>query len=118
LVNFGETQTPTLLCVLVDGDRTAAAALNGNIYVIEKNQVVQTIENAHPVSCCRYINQCAFQSGVYAMKKRQDTRSTGYVTAGRDGHIRVWDTQWKPTTTIDFTSAFPGRFVWHITLIL
>lgn len=58
--------------------------INGQIYVWKANQLEEIIPNAHTGS-------------VFTIASTSD----GYITSGKDGRVRTWDSNFSPIETID-----------------
>ncbi|KAM7325934.1 hypothetical protein ACRRTK_014412 [Alexandromys fortis] len=72
-------------------DITYSGALNGDIYVWKGLTLVRTIQGAH-------------SAGIFSMYACEE----GFATGGRDGCIRLWDTDFKPITKIDLRETEQG----------
>ncbi|XP_033122529.1 echinoderm microtubule-associated protein-like 6 [Anneissia japonica] len=86
----GELQT--ILCIaFAEGDVTFSGTMSGDVYIWSGNNLQRTIPDAH-------------QSSIYTMLPSED----GYSTGGRDGTIRLWDTDFKLITKLDLTQMNEG----------
>ncbi|MGH0154729.1 UNVERIFIED_CONTAM: hypothetical protein FKN15_028429 [Acipenser sinensis] len=72
-------------------DITYSGALNGDIYVWKGLNLVRTIQGAHG-------------AGIFSMYACEE----GFATGGRDGCIRLWDTDFKPITKINLRENEQG----------
>ncbi|XP_075781606.1 echinoderm microtubule-associated protein-like 6 isoform X3 [Pelodiscus sinensis] len=90
---FGKTgDLQTILCLAcAKEDVTYSGALNGDIYVWKGLNLVRTIQGAH-------------SAGIFSMYACEE----GFATGGRDGCIRLWDTDFKPITKIDLRETEQG----------
>ncbi|XP_030877785.1 echinoderm microtubule-associated protein-like 6, partial [Leptonychotes weddellii] len=90
---FGKTgDLQTILCLAcAKEDITYSGALNGDIYVWKGLNLVRTIQGAH-------------SAGIFSMYACEE----GFATGGRDGCIRLWDTDFKPITKIDLRETEQG----------
>ncbi|XP_039593751.1 echinoderm microtubule-associated protein-like 6 isoform X2 [Polypterus senegalus] len=90
---FGKTgDLQTILCLAcAKDDITYSGALNGDIYVWKGLNLVRTIQGAHG-------------AGIFSMYACEE----GFATGGRDGCIRLWDTDFKPITKIDLRETEQG----------
>ncbi|KAF4802612.1 hypothetical protein TURU_023792 [Turdus rufiventris] len=90
---FGKTgDLQTILCLAcAKEDITYSGALNGDIYVWKGLNLVRTIQGAHG-------------AGIFSMYACEE----GFATGGRDGCIRLWDTEFKPITKIDLRETEQG----------
>ncbi|KAK7807291.1 hypothetical protein U0070_016663, partial [Myodes glareolus] len=90
---FGKTgDLQTILCLAcAKDDITYSGALNGDIYVWKGLTLVRTIQGAH-------------SAGIFSMYACEE----GFATGGRDGCIRLWDTDFKPITKIDLRETEQG----------
>ncbi|XP_043551898.1 echinoderm microtubule-associated protein-like 6 isoform X1 [Chiloscyllium plagiosum] len=90
---FGKTgDLQTILCLACAKDETTySGALNGDIYVWKGLNLVRTIQGAHG-------------AGIFSMYSCEE----GFATGGRDGCIRLWDTDFKPITKIDLRETDQG----------
>ncbi|KAJ6667049.1 hypothetical protein lerEdw1_019052 [Lerista edwardsae] len=90
---FGKTgDLQTILCLsCAKDDVTYSGALNGDIYVWKGLILVRTIQGAHG-------------AGIFSMYACEE----GFATGGRDGCIRLWDTDFKPITKIDLRETEQG----------
>ncbi|MEE6474307.1 hypothetical protein FKM82_010342 [Ascaphus truei] len=90
---FGKTgDLQTILCLAcARDDITYSGALNGDIYVWKGLTLVRTIQGAH-------------SAGIFSMYACEE----GFATGGRDGCIRLWDTDFKPITKIDLRESEQG----------
>ncbi|KAF2987776.1 hypothetical protein EK904_015188 [Melospiza melodia maxima] len=90
---FGKTgDLQTILCLAcAKEDITYSGALNGDIYVWKGLNLVRTIQGAH-------------SAGIFSMYACEE----GFATGGRDGCIRLWDTEFKPITKIDLRETEQG----------
>ncbi|EMP26071.1 Echinoderm microtubule-associated protein-like 6, partial [Chelonia mydas] len=90
---FGKTgDLQTILCLAcAKEDVTYSGALNGDIYVWKGLNLVRTIQGAH-------------SAGIFSMYGCEE----GFATGGRDGCIRLWDTDFKPITKIDLRETEQG----------
>ncbi|CAM2111020.1 unnamed protein product [Caretta caretta] len=90
---FGKTgDLQTILCLAyAKEDITYSGALNGDIYVWKGLNLVRTIQGAH-------------SAGIFSMYGCEE----GFATGGRDGCIRLWDTDFKPITKIDLRETEQG----------
>lgn len=90
---FGKTgDLQTILCVAsAKDDLTYSGALNGDIYVWKGLNLIKTVQAAHG-------------AGIFSMFSCEE----GFATGGRDGCIRLWDTDFKPITKIDLREAEQG----------
>uniref|UniRef100_A0A8D1EVV9 EMAP like 6 n=1 Tax=Sus scrofa TaxID=9823 RepID=A0A8D1EVV9_PIG len=90
---FGKTgDLQTILCLAcAKEDITYSGALNGDIYVWKGLNLIRTIQGAH-------------SAGIFSMYACEE----GFATGGRDGCIRLWDTDFKPITKIDLRETEQG----------
>ncbi|XP_069464337.1 echinoderm microtubule-associated protein-like 6 isoform X1 [Ambystoma mexicanum] len=90
---FGKTgDLQTILCLAcAKEDVTYSGALNGDIYVWKGLNLVRTIQGAHT-------------AGIFSMYACEE----GFATGGRDGCIRLWDTDFKSITKIDLRETEQG----------
>uniref|UniRef100_A0A8C6S538 EMAP like 6 n=1 Tax=Neogobius melanostomus TaxID=47308 RepID=A0A8C6S538_9GOBI len=90
---FGKTgDLQTILCVAsAKDDLTYSGALNGDIYVWKGLNLIRTVQAAHG-------------AGIFSMFSCEE----GFATGGRDGCVRLWDTDFKPITKIDLREAEQG----------
>ncbi|XP_075452064.1 echinoderm microtubule-associated protein-like 6 isoform X1 [Ascaphus truei] len=90
---FGKTgDLQTILCLAcARDDITYSGALNGDVYVWKGLTLVRTIQGAH-------------SAGIFSMYACEE----GFATGGRDGCIRLWDTDFKPITKIDLRESEQG----------
>ncbi|XP_045150033.1 echinoderm microtubule-associated protein-like 6 [Echinops telfairi] len=90
---FGRTgDLQTILCLAcAKEDVTYSGALNGDVYVWKGLALVRTIQGAH-------------SAGIFSMYGCEE----GFATGGRDGCIRLWDTDFKPITKIDLRETEQG----------
>lgn len=90
---FGKTgDLQTILCLAcAKEDITYSGALNGDIYVWKGLTLVRTIQGAH-------------SAGIFSLYACEE----GFATGGRDGCIRLWDTDFKPITKIDLRETEQG----------
>ncbi|GAB1295883.1 Echinoderm microtubule-associated protein-like 6 [Apodemus speciosus] len=90
---FGKTgDLQTILCLAcAKEDITYSGALNGDIYVWKGLSLVRTIQGAH-------------SAGIFSLYACEE----GFATGGRDGCIRLWDTDFKPITKIDLRETEQG----------
>ncbi|EGW07847.1 Echinoderm microtubule-associated protein-like 6 [Cricetulus griseus] len=90
---FGKTgDLQTILCLAcAKEDITYSGALNGDIYVWKGLTLIRTVQGAH-------------SAGIFSMYACEE----GFATGGRDGCIRLWDTDFKPITKIDLRETEQG----------
>ncbi|KAG9260088.1 echinoderm microtubule-associated protein-like 6 isoform X4 [Astyanax mexicanus] len=90
---FGKTgDLQTILCVSAAKDEiTYSGALNGDIYVWKGLNLIRTVQGAHG-------------AGIFSMYSCEE----GFATGGRDGCIRLWDSEFKPITKIDLRETEQG----------
>ncbi|OCT79280.1 hypothetical protein XELAEV_18026090mg [Xenopus laevis] len=90
---FGKTgDLQTILCLAcAKDDVTYSGALNGDIYVWKGLTLTRTIQGAH-------------SAGIFSMYACEE----GFATGGRDGCIRLWDTDFKSITKIDLRESEQG----------
>ncbi|XP_034043528.1 echinoderm microtubule-associated protein-like 6 [Thalassophryne amazonica] len=82
----------TILCVAAAKDEvTYSGALNGDVYVWRGITLIRTIQAAHA-------------AGIFSMHASEE----GFATGGRDGCVRLWDSDFKPITKIDLREAEQG----------
>ncbi|XP_074647902.1 echinoderm microtubule-associated protein-like 6 [Tubulanus polymorphus] len=86
----GEIQT--ILCLAFGGpDLTYSGTLGGDVYIWSGNNLQRVVQGAHG-------------GGIYTM----DTTDDGFATGGKDGCIKLWDTDFKELTKIDLTTTNQG----------
>ncbi|XP_013391678.1 echinoderm microtubule-associated protein-like 6 [Lingula anatina] len=86
----GEIQT--MLCLAFGPeDITYSGSMSGDIYVWKGNNLARVVQNAH-------------KGAVYSM----DTADEGYASAGKDGCVCLWDSDFKPITSIDLADTPTG----------
>ncbi|KAM6977453.1 echinoderm microtubule-associated protein-like 6 [Aplochiton taeniatus] len=90
---FGKTgDLQTILCLSTAKDEvTYSGALNGDIYVWRGLSLTHTVQAAHG-------------SGIFSMHACEE----GFATGGRDGCVRLWDSDFKPITKIDLRETEQG----------
>ena len=68
------------------------------LYFNYQDPTIMTIQNDCSIMC---LNQ---QAGIFSMYACEE----GFATGGRDGCIRLWDTDFKPITKIDLRETEQG----------
>ncbi|CAF0889090.1 unnamed protein product [Brachionus calyciflorus] len=91
---FGKTKDIQTMFTLAFGEQVQdgkdtklicyTGTINGQIYVWKGNQLEEIIPDAHSGS-------------VYSITKTED----GYLSSGKDGAVRKWDSKFSPLETID-----------------
>ncbi|XP_064600933.1 echinoderm microtubule-associated protein-like 6 [Liolophura sinensis] len=86
----GEIQT--MLCLAFGPeDVTYAGTLGGDIYVWKGSELQRVIQGAH-------------KGPVFTL----DSCDDGYSSGSKDGTAKLWDSDFKPITTVDLTTASDG----------
>ncbi|XP_032820802.2 echinoderm microtubule-associated protein-like 6 isoform X1 [Petromyzon marinus] len=86
----GDLQTILCLACARD-DLTYSGALNGDVYVWKGVTLARTVQAAHA-------------SAIFSLYACEE----GFASGGRDGCVRLWDTDFKPITTIDLAESDQG----------
>ncbi|XP_060573407.1 echinoderm microtubule-associated protein-like 6 [Ruditapes philippinarum] len=90
---FGkEGEIQTILCVSFGpSDITYSGTLGGDIYIWRANRLDRVIQAAH-------------KGAIYSI----DMSEEGYSTGSKDGTIKLWDSDFKPITTVNLVTAKDG----------
>ncbi|XP_033734062.1 echinoderm microtubule-associated protein-like 6 [Pecten maximus] len=87
----GEIQTIMCLAFSCSDNTTYSGTMSGDIYIWKENNLDRVIQEAH-------------KGAIYSL----DHADEGFATGGKDGCVRLWDSDFKPITTVNLVNTHLG----------